>query len=155
MKGTPGKKWLFVAGALVAGYVLFRGKNLINDLQVRVLAFGKPSIKSGVLSLPIQIAINNSNAFSIPVDNLTTDIFLQTKSGEFLKVGSTRPTGQFKINTGETDLIVQPQINFSAFGNSVFNALNTLLNSNPVVKAITTAKVKGIDVVDEKTLTLA
>lgn len=151
---TPARKWLIAAGALVAAYFVWNSKTLVKGLEIQIVQFGNPSIQAGVISAPVQLAIINGNIFPIPVDNMTADIFIQQKTS-WLKIGSTTPTGPFKIATGQSTLVLRPNINIKAFGNNVFVALTNLLTTKPVIKIISTTTVFGKNIVNEKLAPLA
>lgn len=153
---TPAKqkKYLLAAGALVAAYWLFSNrKSLVKDLDVSITQFGKPSVKAGVISAPVGIAITNDNLVPIPVTNLTADIYLK-KEATWLKIGSTVPTGNFTIPTGTSNFVLQPQIAFKNFGRNLFDALNNLLTAKPTIKIVSIANVQGFEFTQEKIFTL-
>ncbi len=146
---TPAAKWFIAAGALVAGYFVWNSKSLIKGLDIQITQFGNPTIKAGVISAPVQLTINNGNVFPIPVDNMTADIYIQQQSG-WLKIGSTTPTGPFSIRTGQSNLVLQPNININAFGTSLFSALTNLLSSQPVLKIVSATSIMGKTLISEK-----
>lgn len=146
---TPAKKWFIAAGTLVAAYFVWKGKTLIKDLDIQITQFGNPTIQAGVISAPVGLAIINRNLFSIPVDNLTADIYIQNNSG-WLKVGSTTPTGPFTIATGQSSLVLNPNISFKAFGSNILAAIQNLLTMRPVLKIISTTTIAGKNIVSEK-----
>ncbi len=146
---APAKKWLIVAGTLVAAYFVWIGKPMIQALDIQITQFGNPTIKAGVVSAPVQISITNGNPFDIPVDNMTADIYVQQQSG-WLKIGSTTPTGPFAIRTGNSSLVLQPNINMKSFGTNLLSALNNLLTLKPALKVVSSTNIKGKVIVSEK-----
>ncbi len=150
---TPAQKWLIAAGALVAAYFVWKPKTLFKDLDIQITQFGNPTIQAGVISAPVQLSIFNTNLFPIPVDNLSADIYLQQQSG-WLKIGTTTPTGAINIRSGQSSLVLQPNINIKAFGSNVFSALTNLLTSKPALKVVSTATVAGKNFVSEKLVAL-
>lgn len=154
---TPAKTWLIAAGALVAAYVVYRGSSLVKGIDIRITQFGNPTIQAGVISAPVQLAINNKNIFPIPVDNTIAEIFIQQPNtpGGWLKVGSTTPTGPFTIRSGQSSLVLQPNILIKSFGTNIFTALNNLLSIKPVLKVVSITTIQGKTFVTEKLAALA
>ena len=121
---TPVKILLAATGiGLVVWFAKKRFQSYADQFTVKVSAFGKPGISSGVLSLPIALDINNPTPVAIPIQNVDVTLFVN-RNGQLIPVGKTQPTGPMLLPPGISSQTFLPGIDLKAVLTSIdiFNA---------------------------------
>jgi len=149
---TAVKVGLFAAVATGIGLLLYKGTQTAtewaNKLSVSFTSVAKPAFKLGLLTLPVNVQINNPTPLFAPIDSVKIRLL---RSG--LPFGETQPSAPFQIESNTvTPLTLYPTItlkNILPQGNILAQVTNVLSNQNPVVDFVTeiTVRIQGYDIV--------
>jgi hypothetical protein len=109
------------------------GKNAIANFSVEVKAYGKPSIKNTVLTVPLQLQFNNPTPVPISIDRFLADIFVW-KNDQYVKAATVNQS--LTIPVGKSDSTIFPTIQLDTlFGGDILSTLkfaSTLLSTKQV-----------------------
>lgn len=154
-----------VVGGIV--YLVTKGaqtvKDWTNKISIRIAQFGKPSVSSGTLRLPVVVRISNPSPLYAPIDGVAVKLFF-LRSGMYVPFGSAPRSAPFELKpNGDTDVTLNPSIdlkalnpftgglNLSSLSNLLSQAQNLITGSNPLIdiKVEATITVQGFDLVEE------
>lgn len=157
----------YVLAAVAVGglyYLVTTAAKTVTDwaskITLHIVQFGKPSISSGTLRVPLLVRINNPSPLYAPIDSVSVKLFF-LRNGMYVPFGSAPGTAPFELKpNGDTDITLNPAIDLKALNpftgglnvsNLLTQAQNLLTSSNPLIdiKAEVTITVKGYELVQE------
>lgn len=156
------KKLLLVAGLTALTVVLVKGattaKKWAGQITIKIVEFFQPTIKNGLLIVPVKVRVINPSPLFAPVQSASVKLFY-LRNGMFVPFAQAPPTPGFDINPNQsTDVTLFPEINVKALGsafggsNTVSNWLAVLSNQNPLIdiKLEVTITIAGISFTEEE-----
>jgi hypothetical protein len=144
-----------LAGALYLGFRkgLSKVNELTQNLKVTIAGILPPSISQGILSIPVNVRIENPSSLSAPITNV--QVFLSLlRNGMFVPFGVTDPSGAFTIRPGAQNILLYPRLDLSKlnpFGGNWIENLNriggTLNNTQQLItiKADVIINIQGFE----------
>ena len=127
-----------VAGlAWLGSATVSKAREWASKITVAFSGIGKPTLQSGIVSIPISTNIFNPAPVPIPVSNLVVNVLASTGKSPML-IASTKPTGSFIIQPGNNKLDLMPQVDLNSIKNLVagdlVNELKNIFNSGSLPK---------------------
>ncbi|MEM7551129.1 MAG: hypothetical protein AAF363_15705 [Bacteroidota bacterium] len=110
-------KILLIGGTIYLGSQILSGggaiRKLSNNLEYKVESIGLPSLRSGMLELPVNVRFNNKSNVSLTVENIQLQAFLVRRNGE-QEYGGQALKPVLQLNPGVTTETIFTQINLSS-----------------------------------------
>ena len=132
-------------------------------ISFKIKEFGKPSIKSGQLTVPLVVRITNPTLLMAPIRSVAVKLFY-LRNGIYTPFASAPPTAPFTIKSNEsTDVSIFPTVDLQKlkallptgmdFSNILSTVNNLFTGANPIidVKAEVTINIEGYETVQEAT----
>lgn len=132
------KVGLFALAATAIAAIAFYGKRTVtewgNKFNLAFQSIGKPVLKMGVLTVPVNILLNNAIPVAITLDNLRIQL-VKDGTNVFADTGN---SGALPINPGNNELTVTPTITLAKIlsSNWASNITNVLANQSALVNFI-------------------
>lgn len=154
MSSTAAKVGILALVATAIAALAYYGKRTVNEwadkLSVKFISIGAPSLRTGLLSVPIAVEIQNDTPIGIAIDNLVIRLLRNNQV-----FGYTQNTGPFTVAVGKTPLTLHSSIQLSNIiptGNVFQQVTNVLSNQSPLIDFVVeiTTTVGGINLVVSK-----
>lgn len=135
---TPVKVGLFAVGAGILAAIAFYGKRTVQQwgdkFNIAFQSIGKPVLKMGVLTVPVNVLLNNATPVGITLDNLRIQL-VKDGNNVFADTGN---SGPLPISAGQNALTVTPSVTLAKLvsGNWASNITNVLANQSALVNFI-------------------
>lgn len=147
------KVGLFALAATAIAAIALYGKRTVAQWSDKVAvvfqSIGKPVLKLGVLTVPVNLTLVNSTPVSLTLDNLRIQL-VKDNNTVFADTGN---SGALPITTGQNQITVTPAITLAkVLSNNFLNQLSTVLaNQSPLLKCVVrvTATYLGITVTQD------
>jgi len=131
-----------VAGAaalLVLGYKA--AMKAANDFTFEVIGYGKPTLQSTELSVPLKVLANNPTSLPINIDQLDGDVYLNKAGTWVLAAQVNQPVS---LQPGKQEVWVYPRLNLqNVFGGDIIQTLQAIAQIQSTKKIDIRADIGG------------
>lgn len=116
--------WAILIGGLVWG--VRAAQKAISNFKFDIVAYGKPSIRGMVITIPLQVRFTNPTPLPIAIDQLVADMYIN-KNGTWVRGATVNQP--ITIAAGESYQIISPSVDLATvFGGNLFNTIQTVAN---------------------------
>lgn len=134
----PVKAGIVIGIIGVAMWLISRAQQQVNNFGIDLKKIGIPKFSGSVVTLPLDIAFNNTTGITINIPDFVADLYVQDANGQWKKGGYIQQT--ITLPPGQSEKRIEPKIDLKQiFGGNMLNTLTSIL-ANIKSKSIT---VKG------------